>query len=86
MSSTLNTHFYVFCRIPHYNHKYLTAWYQGGKSRQLHRLLRYFVLRVQLNLDILENNELVVRTRSEYSLPEIPFRKIMWMIVNKHDF
>lgn len=50
-------------RIPHYNYKDLTTWYQSGKPRHLNRLLNYFILRVQLDLDILEANELVVRTR-----------------------
>ena len=50
-------------RIPHYSNKDLTAWYQSGKPRHLNRLLNYFVLRVQLDLDILDTNELVVRTR-----------------------
>lgn len=53
----------VVSRIPHYNQKDLTTWYQSGKPRSLNRLLRYYILRVQLDLDILEANELVMRTR-----------------------
>ncbi|KAF8419727.1 hypothetical protein EV426DRAFT_614503 [Tirmania nivea] len=63
-------------RIPHYNHKDLTMWYQSGKPRHLNRLLNYFVMRVQLDLDILEANELVVRTSEQARLLGIDFQSV----------
>ncbi|KAF8436163.1 polymerase zeta subunit [Terfezia claveryi] len=63
-------------RIPHYNHKDLTTWYKSGRVRHLNRLLNYFVLRVQLDLDILEANELVVRTSEQARLLGIDFQSV----------
>ncbi|KAF8472023.1 hypothetical protein BDZ91DRAFT_775438 [Kalaharituber pfeilii] len=63
-------------RIPHYTHKNLTTWYTSGKSRLIHRVLRYYILRVQLNLEILEHNELVARTSEQARLLGIDFQSV----------
>lgn len=60
-------------RIPHYTFSDLTAWYASGKPRDLTKLLDYYVSRVQLDLEILEQNELIPRTSEQARLLGVDF-------------
>ena len=60
-------------RIPHYPHRDLTAWYKGNKPRDLAKMLDYYVSRVQMDLEILEQNELVPRTSEQARLLGVDF-------------
>jgi DNA polymerase zeta len=60
-------------RIPHYNHADLTRWYKTGKSRNLAKVINYFLSRVQTNLEILESNELIPRTSEQARLLGVDF-------------
>ncbi|KAK5998939.1 DNA polymerase zeta catalytic subunit [Cladobotryum mycophilum] len=60
-------------RIPHYSWKSLTTWYQSGQMRDLHKLLRYYQTRTELDLSILEFNELIPRTSEQARLLGVDF-------------
>lgn len=60
-------------RIPHYAWKTLTSWYQGGKHRELGKLLSYYQSRTRLDIEILEANELVARTSEQARLLGVDF-------------
>ncbi|ORX46984.1 DNA/RNA polymerase [Hesseltinella vesiculosa] len=49
-------------RMPHYSFQTLTKWYEDGPSLLRHRLFRYYLDRVQMNLDILDVSEVVSQT------------------------
>jgi DNA polymerase zeta len=48
-------------RVPHYSHPDLTRWYADGSIEKRMRVLRYYVSRCGINLEILEAQELVAR-------------------------
>ncbi|MCJ1385710.1 DNA polymerase zeta [Xylographa soralifera] len=60
-------------RIPHYSFANLTKWYNTGKARDLAMVIDYFVSRVQLDLEILEQNELIPRTSEQARLLGVDF-------------
>lgn len=60
-------------RIPHYAHQDLTTWYNSSKPRDLAKMLDYYLSRVQLDLEILEQNELVPRTSEQARLLGVDF-------------
>lgn len=60
-------------RIPHYPCQDLTAWYRSGRPRDLAKVIDYYVSRVQLDLKILEENELVPRTSEQARLLGVDF-------------
>jgi DNA polymerase zeta len=60
-------------RIPHYSHKDLTSWYRSSKSRDVAKVLDYYINRVQIDLEILEKNELVARTSEQARLLGVDF-------------
>ncbi|KAI9670771.1 MAG: DNA polymerase zeta [Caeruleum heppii] len=60
-------------RIPHYASRDLTAWYHSTRPRDLARVMDYYVSRVQLDLEILEQNELVPRTSEQARLLGVDF-------------
>jgi DNA polymerase zeta len=60
-------------RIPHYSWRDLTLWYSNGKLRDLATVLKYYLSRVQLNLEILERNELIPRTSEQARLLGVDF-------------
>ncbi|MCJ1288122.1 DNA polymerase zeta [Xylographa opegraphella] len=60
-------------RIPHYSFVNLTKWYNTGKSRDLSMVIDYFVSRVQLDLEILEQSELIPRTSEQARLLGVDF-------------
>ncbi|KAI0886227.1 uncharacterized protein GGS22DRAFT_199536 [Annulohypoxylon maeteangense] len=60
-------------RIPHYPWQTLTGWYTGGKHRDLSKLLRYYLTRTKLDIEILEANELIPRTSEQARLLGVDF-------------
>lgn len=49
-------------RVPHYSHATLTNWYMKGPVVLKYRLFKYYMKRVQLNLDMLDASQVVSRT------------------------
>ena len=60
-------------RIPHYSFQDLTCWYKSGKPKDLAKVVDYYVSRVQLDLEILEQNELIPRTSEQARLLGVDF-------------
>ena len=60
-------------RIPHYSFADLTSWYISANPRDLGKVIGYYVLRVQLDVEILEHNELVPRTSEQARLLGVDF-------------
>lgn len=60
-------------RIPHYSHQVLTVWYNSGKPNDLAKVIGYYISRVQLDLEILDQNELVPRTSEQARLLGVDF-------------
>ncbi|KAI9841878.1 MAG: DNA polymerase zeta [Sclerophora amabilis] len=60
-------------RIPHYQFKDLTQWYLSGRPADLAKVVDYYVTRVQIDLEILEENELVSRTSEQARLLGVDF-------------
>ena len=60
-------------RIPHYPFSDLTSWYRSSKPRDLAKVLNYYITRVQLDLEILEQNELIPRTSEQARLLGVDF-------------
>lgn len=60
-------------RVPHYPYQELTKWYTSNKPKELARVVDYYVSRVQLDLEILEQNELVPRTSEQARLLGVDF-------------
>ncbi|KAI6081246.1 hypothetical protein F4821DRAFT_249760 [Hypoxylon rubiginosum] len=60
-------------RIPHYPWRTLTEWYVEGKHRDLSKLLRYYMARTKLDIEILEANELIPRTSEQARLLGVDF-------------
>lgn len=60
-------------RIPHYTYKDLTYWYTSDRSKDLMKVIGYYVSRVRLNLEILEENELIARTSEQARLLGVDF-------------
>ncbi|KAK0633703.1 hypothetical protein B0T14DRAFT_561268 [Immersiella caudata] len=60
-------------RVPRYSWKTLTEWYVNGGPKGLSKLLRYYLVRTKLNLEILEANELVPRTSEQARLLGVDF-------------
>jgi DNA polymerase zeta len=60
-------------RVPHYSWRTLSDWYISGKPRDLSKLLRYYLTRTKLDIDILEANELIPRTSEQARLLGVDF-------------
>ena len=60
-------------RIPHYSWRTLTDWYSNGRHRDLSKVLRYYLTRTRLDIDILEGNELIPRTSEQARLLGVDF-------------
>ncbi|KAL8792596.1 MAG: hypothetical protein Q9195_004819 [Heterodermia aff. obscurata] len=60
-------------RIPHYTYEDLTRWFQAEKPNDLAKVLDYYISRVQLDLEILEQNELIPRTSEQARLLGVDF-------------
>ncbi|KAJ5011390.1 DNA polymerase zeta catalytic subunit [Colletotrichum sp. SAR 10_99] len=60
-------------RIPHYSWRTLTEWYKSSKQRDLDKLLRYYLARTRIDIQILESNELIPRTSEQARLLGVDF-------------
>ena len=60
-------------RIPHYSFQDLSSWYSSGKVKDLTKVMDYYISRVQLDIEILEQNELVPRTSEQARLLGVDF-------------
>ena len=60
-------------RVPHYTYQDLTRWFKAGKPNDLAKVLDYYISRVQLDLEILEQNELIPRTSEQARLLGVDF-------------
>ncbi|KAM0536668.1 hypothetical protein ACHAQF_000632 [Verticillium nonalfalfae] len=60
-------------RIPHYSWSTLTKWYKSGMHRDMSKLLRYYLSRTRLDIDIIEANELIPRTSEQARLLGVDF-------------
>ena len=63
-------------RIPHYSFQDLTSWYRSNNLKDLIKVVDYYVSRVQLDLEILEQNELVPRTSEQARLLGVDFYSV----------
>ncbi|PKS09344.1 hypothetical protein jhhlp_003958 [Lomentospora prolificans] len=60
-------------RVPHYPWKVLTSWYKNGRPRDLFKLLRHYLARTKMNLEILDANELIARTSEQARVLGVDF-------------
>ncbi|KAK4040699.1 hypothetical protein C8A01DRAFT_15433 [Parachaetomium inaequale] len=60
-------------RIPHYSWRILTDWYLSGRPRDLSKVLRYYLKRTRMDIEILEANELIPRTSEQARLLGVDF-------------
>ena len=60
-------------RIPHYTYQDLTRWFKAEKPNDFAKVLDYYISRVQLDLEILEQNELIPRTSEQARLLGVDF-------------
>ncbi|EAQ89973.1 hypothetical protein CHGG_06592 [Chaetomium globosum CBS 148.51] len=60
-------------RIPHYSWQTLTDWYLSGRPRDLSKVLRYYLRRTRLDIEIIEANELIPRTSEQARLLGVDF-------------
>lgn len=60
-------------RIPHFSWRTLSDWYLSGKPRDLDKVLRYYLTRARLDIEILDANELVPRTSEQARLLGVDF-------------
>ena len=60
-------------RIPHYSFRDLSSWYDSGKPNDMAKVVDHYISRVQLNLEILEQNEFVPRTSEQARLLGVDF-------------
>ncbi|KAL9045742.1 MAG: hypothetical protein Q9214_001265, partial [Letrouitia sp. 1 TL-2023] len=63
-------------RIPHYSYQDLTKWFTSGRPKDLAIVVDYFSTRVQVDLDILEQNELIQRTSEQARLLGVDFYSV----------
>ncbi|KAM7220031.1 hypothetical protein V8F06_004545 [Rhypophila decipiens] len=63
-------------RIPHYSWRTLTDWYQSGRPKDLDNVLRYYLTRTRMDLEILEKNELIPRTSEQARVLGVDFFSI----------
>lgn len=60
-------------RVPHYSYQDLTSWYSSRKPKDPAKVIDYYICRVQLDLEILEQNESVTRTSEQARLLGVDF-------------
>ncbi len=60
-------------RIPHYSWRTLTDWYTSGRPRDLSKVLRHYLRRTRMDIEILEANELIPRTSEQARLLGVDF-------------
>lgn len=60
-------------RIPHYSWRTLSNWYTNGRHRDLAKVMRYYLTRTKMDIQILEENELIPRTSEQARLLGVDF-------------
>lgn len=60
-------------RIPHYSWRTLSDWYTNGRHRDLAKVMRYYLTRTKMDIQILEENELIPRTSEQARLLGVDF-------------
>jgi len=60
-------------RVPHFGWKVLTSWYRNGKPRDLAKVLRYYLTRTRLDIEILDASELIPRTSEQARVLGVDF-------------
>ncbi|KAK3944003.1 hypothetical protein QBC46DRAFT_416957 [Diplogelasinospora grovesii] len=60
-------------RVPHYSWRTLTDWYASGRPGDLAKLVRYYLARTRLDLEVLDKNELIPRTSEQARLLGVDF-------------
>ena len=64
-------------RLPHYSFQDLTAWYANDKIRDTEKVLKYYILRVKVNLQILDANEFIPRVSEQARLLGVDFFSVI---------
>ncbi|CAO3628897.1 unnamed protein product [Cunninghamella echinulata] len=64
-------------RVPQYSHRTLTNWYNNGAPILKNRLLRYYIDRVQMNIDLLDISEVISRTTESARVFGIDFYSVI---------
>ena len=64
-------------RLPHYSFEDLTYWYTNGKIRDTLKVLKYYVLRIKINLEILDANEFIPRVSEQARLLGVDFFSVI---------
>ncbi|KAF7730556.1 DNA polymerase zeta [Apophysomyces ossiformis] len=70
-------HHRYWIRMPHYSQDILTKWYTAGPAVSRYRLFRYYLDRVQMNLDILDVSEVVNRTSESARVFGVDFYSVI---------
>ncbi|KAK6341913.1 DNA polymerase zeta [Orbilia blumenaviensis] len=60
-------------RVPHYSYQDLTRWYSGERVNAWARVIKYFLNRVKADLELLDAQELVMRTSEQARLLGVDF-------------
>lgn len=60
-------------RIPHFSWRALTDWWLSGRPRNIAKVLRYYLRRTRMDIEILEANELIPRTSEQARLLGVDF-------------
>ncbi|CAO3634390.1 unnamed protein product [Cunninghamella blakesleeana] len=64
-------------RVPEYSHRTLTDWYTKGAPILKNRLFRYYVNRVQMNIELLDASEVINRTTESARVFGIDFYSVI---------
>ncbi|KAI5777372.1 hypothetical protein EDC01DRAFT_713904 [Geopyxis carbonaria] len=64
-------------RIPHYSFKDLTAWYSSNAAADMCRVLKYYLLHVRLDLELLEKQGFITRVSEQARLIGIDFFSVL---------
>ena len=63
-------------RMPHFSFSDLTKWYRSNQPRDRAKVIEYFLSRVQVDLEILKQNELIPRTSEQARLLGVDFYSV----------
>ena len=64
-------------RVPHYSYQDLTQWYSNDKLRDTIKVIKYYVSRATINLQILDANEFIPRTSEQARLLGVDFFSVI---------
>lgn len=63
--------------MPHFPPRILTAWYNDGAPVLKYRVFRYYMDRVQMNLDILDASEIINKTSESARVFGVDFYSVI---------